>query len=155
MSASEVTIEKVEPATIASIREVVPGYEAIPAHIGEIVVYLEKNKVAPAGPPFVMYWDEAHKEKDADIETAFPIAGPIPSGDRVKVRAFPGTGQAASLTLEGSYEGLRDAYRQLLGWIRANGYRIVGPPREVYLEGGPDCEPSEYLTKIQFPVVKR
>ena len=59
----------------------------------------------------------------------------------------------ASLTLEGSYEGMSRAYEKLLGWIKANGYRIVGPNREIYIKGpGPDYEPAEYLTEIQFPV---
>jgi effector-binding domain-containing protein len=156
MSISEVTLKKVEPMTIASIREVVPGYEDMGAHFGEIFAHLGKNKVAPSGPPFAMYWDEeGYKEKDIEVESAFPIPGPIPSGDRVKVREFPGAEQVASVTLEGSYEGMSGAYEGLLGWIKANGYRIVGPNREIYIKGpGPDYEPAEYLTEIQFPVEK-
>ena len=155
MSISEVTVKKVKPMTIASIREVVPSYADMGAHFGEIFAHLGKHKVAPAGPPFAMYWDEGYKEKDIDIESAWPIAGPIPSGDRVKVREFPGAEQVASLTLEGSYEGFSDAYARLLGWIEAHGYRIVGPNREIYIKGpGPEYEPAEYLTELQFPVEK-
>lgn len=155
MSMSEVTLKKVEPMTIASIREVVPGYADMGAHFGEIFAYLGKNRIAPAGPAFAMYYDEGYKEKDIDIESAVPIAVPLASTDRVKVRELPGADQMASLTLEGSYEGLSDAYRHLLGWITANGYRIVGPNREIYVKGpGPDYQPSEYLTELQFPVQK-
>ena len=54
-------------------------------------------------------------------------------------------------------------------WIEANGYRIVGPNREVYLRcpdndyddpaayGYDDYvadDPAEYVTEVQFPVEK-
>lgn len=155
MSISEVTLKKVEPMTIASIREVVPGYEDMGAHYGEIFAHLGKNRVAPVGPAFAMYYDEGYKEKDIDLESAVPIAGPLASTDRVKVRELPGVDHVASLTLEGSYEGLSEAYGRLIGWITANGYRIVGPNREIYIKGhGPDYEPAEFLTELQFPVQK-
>ena len=52
----------------------------------------------------------------------------------------------------GSYDGLPQAYEALGKWIEANRYRLVGPPREVYLQppggaGGP-------VTGIQWPVDK-
>ena len=154
MSISEVTLKKVDPMTIASIREVLPGYEDMGGHFGEIVAHLEQNQVAPAGPPFAMYHDQGFKEKDIDMESAVPIAGPAPSGDRVKVRELPEVAQMAYVTVEGSYEGLKDAYARLLGWIEANGYQIVDCNREIYIKGGPECEPGEYVTELQFPVQK-
>jgi effector-binding domain-containing protein len=155
VSISEVTLKRVEPMTIASIREVIPHYEDMGAHFGEIFAHLGKNRIAPTGPAFAIYYDEGYKEKDIYVESAMPIAGSAPSGDRVKIRELPGVEQVASLTIQGSYEGLSDAYGRLLGWIEAQGYRIVGPNREIYLQGpGPDYEPPEYLTELQFPVQK-
>lgn len=155
MSISDVTLKKVDPMTIASIREVVPGYEDMGAHFGEIFAYLGKNQVTPAGPPFGMYHDEGYKDKDIDIESAVPIAGSAPSSDRVKVRELPEVEQMACITLEGSYEGLSEAYGRLIEWIQANGYQIIAPNREIYLKGpGPDCEPAQYVTELQFPVHK-
>jgi effector-binding domain-containing protein len=155
MSISEVTLKKVEPMTIVSIREVLPGYEDMGGHFCDIVAHLEQNQVVPAGPPFAMYHDEGYKEKDIDTESAVPIAGPAPSGDRVKVRDLPGVEQMACVTVEGSYEGLSDAYARLLGWIEANGYHIVDCNREIYIKGpGAEHEPEQYLTELQFPVSK-
>lgn len=155
MSISEVTLKKVEPMTIASIREVIPGYEDMGTHFGEIFAHLGQNQVAPAGPPFAMYHEEGYKAKDIDVESAVPVAGPLSSGERVKVRELPGVEQAACLTVEGSYEGLSDAYARLLGWIGANGYHIVDCNREIYVKWpGPDYEPGEYVTELQIPVEK-
>ena len=133
----------------------VPGYEDMGAHFSEIFAYLGKNQVAPAGPAFAMYYDEGYKEKDIDIESAVPIAGSAPSGDRVKVRELAEVEQMACVTLVGSYEELSEAYSRLIQWIEANGYQIVAPNREIYLKGpGPDYEPAEYVTELQFPVQK-
>ena len=155
VSISEVTLTKVDPMTIASVREVVPGYEDMGAHFGEIFAYLGKNRVGPAGPAFAMYYDEGYKEKDIDIESAVPIAGSAPSGDRVKIRELPGVEQMACLTLEGSYEGLSDAYSHLIQWIETNGYHFAGPNREVYIKGpGLLTKPANYVTELQVPVEK-
>ena len=152
MSISEVTLKKVDPMTIASVREVVPGYEDMGAHFGEIFTHLGKNQ---AGPAFAMYYDEGYKDKDIDIESAVPIAGSAPLGDRVKIRELPGVELMACLTLEGGYEGLSDAYSRLIQWITGNGYHFAGPNREVYIKGpGHDSEPSEFVTELQIPVEK-
>jgi effector-binding domain-containing protein len=155
MWSSEVTLKKVDPMTVASIREVVPTYADMGADFGEIFAFLGKNKVAPAGPSLAIYYDEGYKERDIDVESAVPVATPLASTDRVKVRELPGAEQMACLVHEGSYEGFSDAYSNLLGWIESNGYRIVGPNREIYIKGpGAEYEPSEYVTEIQFPVRK-
>ena len=145
MSISEVTLKKVDPMTIASVREVVPGYEDMGAHFGEIFAYLGKNQFGPAGPAFAMYYDEGYKDKDIDIESAVPIAGSAPSGDRVKIRELPGVEQMACLTLEGSYEGLSDAYSHLIQWIETNGYHFAGPTGR-FTSKGQACSPSPPTT---------
>ena len=43
MSISEVTLKKVNPMTIASIREVLPSYADMAAHYCDIVAHLEEN----------------------------------------------------------------------------------------------------------------
>jgi effector-binding domain-containing protein len=41
-----------------------------------------------------------------------------------------------------------------MGWIEANGYRLTGPDREIYLQGGTDPDDPSYVTEIQQPVEK-
>lgn len=56
---------------------------------------------------------------------------------------------------KGSYDDFTPTYEALMGWIEENGYHIVGPNREIYLQGPESGEsPQEYLTEIQFPVAK-
>ena len=53
-------------------------------------------------------------------------------------------------------EKLPEAYQEILKWAEENGYRIVGPSREVHLKGlgGSGAQPEECLIELQFPVRK-
>lgn len=116
-----------------------------------------------------VYYDTEYKERDVDVEVATPVSAPLPGSERVTVRKIPGAELMACLVHQGSYDTLSQAYTSLLTWVEANGYRIVGPNREVYLRC-PDNEyedpnavgyadyladdPAAYVTEVQFPVEK-
>jgi len=56
----------------------------------------------------------------------------------------------------GPFDTLNEAYNAIIKWLDSNGYRIVGPCREVYLnpaKNGSQADP-ETVTEIQFPVEK-
>ncbi|NIV01263.1 MAG: hypothetical protein GWN55_08085 [Phycisphaerae bacterium] len=48
-------------------------------------------------------------------------------------------------------DGLTPAYNALGKWIEANGYKIAGPPRELF-HGSP--QQGDLTAEIQFPVEK-
>ncbi|WP_331000720.1 GyrI-like domain-containing protein [Nostoc sp. NZL] len=45
-----------------------------------------------------------------------------------------------------------EAYAALVSWIEANGYKINGANREVYIIGCNDQDHDVYVTEVQFPV---
>jgi len=100
-----------------------------------------------------LYHDGEYREQDVDIEVAAPFAGRLPAHPRVRERELPAEPALACTVHQGPYEELRHAYSALLGWIEANGYRIAGPDREVYLVG-PERgrDPARYVTELQVPV---
>jgi effector-binding domain-containing protein len=57
----------------------------------------------------------------------------------------------------GPFTSISDAYGALLQWIEANGYRIAGPNRELYLQlsaqAGCQTDPDA-VTELQCPVEK-
>jgi len=154
MPTQEVIVKKVPPQAVASVRDHVP-VAGIAQLFGELFGYLGQRGLGPAGPPIGIYYDEEFREGPLDVEIAAPVAGQVPEGERIKVRELPAVEQAASIIHEGSYEDVGSAYSQLLKWIEANGYRIAGPVREVYVQG-PETgrDPSSYVTEIQLPVEK-
>ncbi len=152
MPTQEVLIKKVPAQAVASVRDnvTIPGLAQL---FGELFGYLGQRGLGPAGPPIGIYYDEEFCEGPIDVEIAAPVAGSVPEGERVKLRELPAIEQAASIIHEGSYEDVGSTYSQLLQWVEANGYRIAGPVREVYLQGPEaDRDPSTYVTEVQFPV---
>jgi effector-binding domain-containing protein len=154
MPTQEVVLKQTAAQSVASVRDTVP-VTGISQLFGEIFAYLGQHRINPAGPPISIYYDQEFHEQETDIEIAVPVAGSVPAGNRVKPSELPAVEHMACIVHEGSYEAIGGTYGQLLSWVEANGYRINGPVREVYLRGpesGDDT--STYVTEIQFPVEK-
>ena len=149
----EVVVKTVPAIKAAVLREVIPTYSEGGRLFSEIFAHLKSNRVRPVGPPFAICYDEEYRERDVDVEAAVPIGSLLPEGERVKVCEVPGVEEMACLVHQGPYESVGEAYTHLISWIQANGYRICGPSREVYLKGPETgCDPAEYVTEVQFPV---
>jgi effector-binding domain-containing protein len=90
-----------------------------------------------------------------DVEAAVPLSKDIPESERVKVRELPAVEEMACTVHKGSYDNFSEPYSRLMTWIEANGYRVCGPNREVYIKGpGLLTKPANYVTELQVPVEK-
>ncbi len=71
------------------------------------------------------------------------------------IHELPATTMAAAVH-HGSYNTIGEAHEAILRWSEANGYRIVGPDREIYLynEMPIRLDDPTYVTEIQYPVEK-
>jgi len=82
----------------------------------------------------------------------------VPETDRVKMRILPEVEAMACTLHHGPFVTIGEAYQALGKWIDLNGYRIVGPAREVYLRVADQSSTSasqtdpNTVTEIQFPV---
>lgn len=155
MPAYDVVIKKVEPLHVASVRDVVPNYGAQGPIWEELDAYLKERGAQWMGPPLTIYHDTEYRERDVDVEVCAPIVPSVPGSERVVTKDLPAVETMACLIYQGSYaQGFNEPYGALMGWIEANGYRIAGPNREIYLQGGDDPNDKSYVTEIQFPVEK-
>ncbi len=150
----EIVIKKVSPVKVVSVRETLPNYSAVGHLFQKIAPYIYRNRSQIAGPPMTIYHDEGYKEKDVDVEVAFPITRDVPSKGEFKCLELPGYDQVVATIHKGSYESISGAYNAMGKWIETNGYQIVGPPREIYLTDPGKTKPHENVTEIQFPVAK-
>ena len=50
---------------------------------------------------------------------------------------------------------LGQAYAALYRWMKDNGYQVTGPARQVRLRYGEQMNPTQYVTEVQYPVVKQ
>lgn len=162
LSTYDVILKRVEPLLIASVRAILPGhsasgslfpevYEAIGSHVAEAL----GPHPGEAGQTMVLWYDTEHKVQDVDGAAAFILRCRVPESGRMRVHELPAATMAATVH-HGAYNTLGQAHEAILSWIEANGYRIAGPDREVYLYNAMPIrldDPS-YVTEVQYPVEK-
>lgn len=153
MNKYDVQLEQVEPERVAARREVVASYGAVGQLTEALYREMLNHDIEPSGPAMALYYDEEYQERDVDVEAAYPIAETVEAHPESLTIKTLGGGAFATVVHHGPYDDFTPAYRALMQWIQSNGYRIIGPNREIYLRGPEsDVPPEEYLTRIQFPV---
>ncbi len=84
-------------------------------------------------------------------EAVLPIDRRVPGTERIAVYDLPPT-QVAAAVHQGAFEDFTRLHATLLDWVEANGYRVVGPYREIYMQHSPGM--ADAATEIQYPVDK-
>ena len=104
---------------------------------------------------YISYLDGEYKEKDIKIRYAEAVEKFGNETNQVKFMKADAI-TAVCIYHKGSYENLRDSYNIILKYIEDNDYEIIDNPRECYIDGcwNKDNE-SDYLTEIEFPVIKK
>jgi DNA-binding transcriptional MerR regulator len=166
--AYDVIVRDLEPELAATHREVAADDNRIQQMFDLVEVYVAQYEGARADkPPFTIYYDDEYREKDMDAEVAVPLRYAIPENELIRVRQLPRLSRVACVVYVGEYSDIYQAYNSLLAWIEANGYRMIGPIREVYLRYGADGldfelpvtylgdNHNKYVTELQLSVEKR
>lgn len=157
MSRYDVVLKRVEATRVASVRGVVPTPPDQRTLWDKLLRHLERQKTRMIGPPTAIYHDPEFKERDWDIEVCMPIADELTPGDSVKVYSLPAVETMACVVHAGSFATIGEAYDALAKWISSNGYRIVGPGREINIrlpEKPGDQNDPYTINEIQLPVTK-
>jgi effector-binding domain-containing protein len=155
MPTYEIILKKVEPVKVVSIRQIVSDFKAVPQIYDELFNYLNQHGVEVKDSNYCAgIWHETeYKESDFDWEAVASLDKEIPTTDKIKIYELPGMEMACAVH-NGSYNTMNPAYTAIAKWIEANGYKIIGPSREVYIVGGNNQEDESYVTEVQFPVAK-
>ena len=104
------------------------------------------------GPALLLCYDMDYQEV-ANYEACMPVKGGKPAGE-IEIRDLPG-GRCVSLLHKGPYEQLSRSYQKVLAYVKAQGYCLRSPCREVYLKGPGMLfkgNPKNYLTEIQLMI---
>lgn len=163
LSSYDVLLKRVEPQLVASVRAILPDHSASGSLFSEVYEALGPHAGKALGPnpgeggqTLVLWYDTEFKECDVDGAAAFLLRCRVPESGRMHVHELP-AGTFAATVHHGSYNTIGQAHEAVLKWIEANGYRIVGPDREINLYNKTPIrldDPS-YVTEIQYPVEKR
>jgi DNA-binding transcriptional MerR regulator/DNA gyrase inhibitor GyrI len=151
-NSSEIVEKSVPDVRIAGIRWK-GSYADTGQHFGKLGRAVGRHI---AGKPFNLYYDEAFKEEDADVETCIPVreGREIKTAQGISIRSLRG-GKVVSIVHKGPYDQLGRSYEAIAAYLKDKGYKVAAPPREIYIKGPGFIfkgNPKNYLTEIQFPV---
>ncbi len=154
MPAYDIVIKQVEPQLVAGVRDTIPAYSQQRHLWTELGAFLEAHAIVPIEPCLTVYYSD---EPNIDAEVCESLGSPAQPGARVQVHELPAVEMMASVVHHGPFTTIGEAYGAIIKWIEANGYRCVGPVREVYLQTsnqlGSQTDPDT-VTEVQFPVEK-
>jgi effector-binding domain-containing protein len=153
LPAYEVVLRGVVAQRVASVREVLPRYSDVGRLFGELSAYRERHGLVATAWTAVWY-DPEYRESRPDGEATFTTEDPLPDDGRVHAGELPAVRTMACAVHHGSFATVGRAYSALMAWIECNGYRILGPHRELFLRGGGEQDNPDYITEIEFPVTK-
>lgn len=151
-------ILKSAPATLfLSLRATYPTFDDVVAAIGEIVRAVRVQVAAPARENIVVVAHSDFEDQDLDLEIGVTLTRKINKPVRLGVRGelsmteLAAVDSLATIVRSGPLYQSHLAFGKLGVWMEANGYRIAGPCREVFLDMTIREDPT---MEIQFPVAK-
>lgn len=151
---AEVSVKFLMPIKVATIEKEGPVGE-IGKVLEQLSQFLKGKNVKVTGAAMGLFHDDpkSFNPQKARYEVCLPISGKFKEEGGVKSKEL-GKGAFACITHSGPVEKLPDAYQTILKWIEESGYKITGPPREVYHKGigVAGGSPQECLIELQFPV---
>ena len=153
---SNVIYKRVEPITVYAASEYAPGMgpENVGPVVGPLIDGLD-HALAAAGRPILepgIFWYESQADDRFAVHVSYPAEHEPVAGPGYDVVELPAMPTAATLLHHGDMSGIGESWSALMEQVVADGYRVVGPAREVYLnaeghEPGPD-----WVTELQAPV---
>lgn len=153
---SDVVYTHVEPVTVYATSGVARGVgpEHVSPVVGPLIESLDAALLA-AGRELVepgIFWYSPAEDEGLEVHVSYVAETPAVAGDGYEVVELPGIPTAATLRHHGVLDGIGESWAQLFERLVADGYRVSGPTREVYLvadghEPGPD-----WVTELQAPV---
>ena len=158
-SHTDFVVKEIEPRTVA-YKGVKGSFTKVPDTIGEVVGWITQRGLSMSGPPVAVYFDDPRHVPEEELawEIQWPVSGDParaePDEQGIGIRRVDAYDAAVTLFV-GPYEQVGPVYDALIEWVTENGYRVAGPPEEVYLND-PNADPrQEPLTEIRLPVTKK
>jgi DNA-binding transcriptional MerR regulator len=163
----DVVLREIQPQLVASLRRLLSEEGRIQTMFEQVERYVNPFGARADEPPLSIYHDWDYHETNVDVEVVVPLKYEIPGKGEIQVCELAGLSLAACVVHTGGYGTIYQAYNALLSWIEANGYRMTGPVREVYLRYGADGlgfelpptylvkSPAPFVTELQLPVEKQ
>jgi DNA-binding transcriptional MerR regulator len=154
----DVVLKRIEATVVASARKVAPTFGEVHEFGREVHIALEQHGITPIAPSLNIYHHMGFLDRDMEIEVATPVDAassvdiPLSSGERITSQMLPAVQVMACLIQPVTDDTIAEAYNAMGKWIQSNGYRIVGPSREICQPLDQGDKTGAFLIEIQFPV---
>ncbi|HKA19973.1 MAG TPA: MerR family transcriptional regulator [Blastocatellia bacterium] len=145
----EITLRELAPQWVASRRDRLSSYEDASELFTELNRYLKRHNGRHAARWHVC----AGQGERIDCEALVLLNRPVPESKRIVVYELP-AGANACVIHEGSDETIPEAYVAAHSWIKSNGYKIDGPPCELYWQESVAKPDVSDVTEIRYPILK-
>jgi effector-binding domain-containing protein len=148
----EIEIKELEAQKGVAIREKTTAKElgsVMPGLYPEVLAYLEKKGVRPAGPSFGVY--HTYTEDEVDFQAGFLVTDPVEGEGRIEAIILPG-GRAAVTTHVGPYTTIGKAHEAMDEFVHGKEHEHRGSPWEVYVVGpGDEPDSAKWRTEVIYP----
>jgi len=107
--------------------------------------------VRVTGPLMGLFYDDEYKEKDADIEIAFPVSGEVSEIEAgFEIKTLPPI-EAVSTIFKGPSYNIHRVYAQIMEYAEEHKLELITPLRELYHTYPEETQEEGLLIEIQFP----
>ncbi len=155
--ATPVTYKSLDPVTVYAVSGLAPGMgpELVGPTVGPLIDQLNTALSAAQRPciePGIFWYEPAADTEQLKVSVSYVAEEPPVTGEGYDVVELPFVEVAATLLHKGDMAGIGDSWMALTEQLLADGYRIAGPSREVYLEAEGHEPGPDWVTELQMPV---
>lgn len=152
----EITEKRIKDERVAYI-PYVGSYDKIPELISQVAQWLEEKEFEATGLVYGTYFNspEFVSEDQLQYEIGFGFDGKITAMQEgeIGIKEIPEHTVLAALH-KGPYTSVGPVIHDLVDFAEENGYDIVGPVSEAYLNDLLETPEKEYLIEVRLPVIK-
>lgn len=156
--ADDVLVRSDPSQWLLSTRQILPSFAAAREVIGTVVRSVKKAVPAESLGPLMAIAHAPEFEPDRlDVEVGYVVRKRVndvvaENGLAMKVRELPGTERLATCVRIGLPEHAHLITGKIGTFVEANGYRLAGPSREVFLQPPRLDRMAESVVEMQFPI---
>ncbi len=150
------TIHEIRAACVSHNGSSATIGEDMGRHLGQLIGWVQQKGLQMTGPPFAVYYSmpEDMAKGHMQFEVGIPISGAAEETKDIKLKTFPAQNVLSAIH-KGPYNQIGSVYAALMEYIEKNGYEVIGPPMELWLNNPMEVAESELLTEVRFPVAKK
>lgn len=155
---SDVVYKNVAAATVYAASVDAPGLG--PENVGPVVgplIYGLDTALRAAGRPLLepgIFWYDTEGDDRFSVHVSYTAEASPVAGEGYDVVDLPEMPTAATLIHRGDMTGIGQSWATLMEKLTADGYRVIGACREVYLEAEGHEPGPDWVTELQAPVEK-